>query len=114
MLEGLRIESQWGRDFLHPLRHSLGPLSLLYSGCRLSFPGVKRPGRAVNDPSPSSTEVEERVKLYLCFPLGPHGLLYGALYFHLALAISLSAYRQNVILTLEWSSCTAVSGGYRW
>jgi len=29
------------------------------------FPGVKRPGRDIDHPSPSSAEVEERVRLYL-------------------------------------------------
>jgi len=32
-----------------------------------SFPGVKRPGRSVDHPPPSSTEVKERVELYLFF-----------------------------------------------
>jgi len=36
---------------------------------RLSFPGVKRPGRGVYHPPPSSAEVKERVELYLYSPL---------------------------------------------
>jgi len=36
-----------------------------------SFPGVKRPGRAVDHPLPSSAEVKERVELYLYSPSGP-------------------------------------------
>jgi hypothetical protein len=32
--------------------------------------GVKRPGRGVNHPLPSTTEVKERVELCLCFPFG--------------------------------------------
>jgi hypothetical protein len=40
-------------------------LSLLYNGYRVSFPGVKRPGRDVKHPPPSSAEVKERVELYL-------------------------------------------------
>jgi hypothetical protein len=39
--------------------------SLLYNEYRVSFLGVKRPGRVVNHPRPSSTEVKERVGLYL-------------------------------------------------
>jgi hypothetical protein len=35
-----------------------------------SFPGVKRPGRGVDHPPPSSTEVKERVELYLYSPSG--------------------------------------------
>jgi hypothetical protein len=36
-----------------------------------SFLGVKRPGRGVDHPSPSSAEVKERVELYLFSPFGP-------------------------------------------
>jgi hypothetical protein len=47
-----------------------GPPSLLHNGYRVSFPGVKRPGRGVNHPPPSSAEVKERVELYLYSPSG--------------------------------------------
>ena len=46
------------------------PTSLLYSWYRISFPGVKRPGRSVNRPPSSGAEVEERVDLCLCYPSG--------------------------------------------
>jgi hypothetical protein len=36
-----------------------------------SFFGVKKPGRGVNHPRPSSVEVKERVELYLYFPSEP-------------------------------------------
>jgi hypothetical protein len=36
-----------------------------------SFPGVKRPGRGLDHPPPSSAEVKERVQLYLYSPSGP-------------------------------------------
>ena len=40
-----------------------------------SFPGVKRPGRGVDHPPPSSAEVNERVELYIyTAPLGLSGL----------------------------------------
>jgi hypothetical protein len=42
-----------------------GPLSLPYNGT-VSFPGVKRSGSAVDHPPPSSSEVKERVDLYIC------------------------------------------------
>ena len=45
--------------------------SLLYNEYRVSLPGVKRPGRGVDHPPPSSTEVKERVELYLYSPSGP-------------------------------------------
>jgi len=36
-----------------------------------SFPGVKRPGRGVDQPLPSSAEVKERVELHLYSTSGP-------------------------------------------
>jgi hypothetical protein len=36
-----------------------------------SYLGVKRPGRGVDHPPPSSAEVKERVELYLYSPSGP-------------------------------------------
>ena len=38
-----------------------GPASLLYNGYRISFPGIKRPGRGVDNPPSSSAKVKERV-----------------------------------------------------
>ena len=46
-----------------------GPPSLLYSGYRVCFPEVKRPGLGVNHQPPFSVEVKERVELYLYSPL---------------------------------------------
>ena len=45
-----------------------------------SFPGVKRPGRGDDHPSPSSSEVKKRVQLYLYTLLGIRGLLWDKLY----------------------------------
>ena len=47
-----------------------GPASPLYIGYRVSFPGIKRPGRDADHPSLSSTEVIESVELYLHSPSG--------------------------------------------
>ena len=46
------------------------PPSILYNGYRVSFPRVKRPKRGVDHPPPCSTEVKERVQLYLHSPSG--------------------------------------------
>ena len=46
------------------------PRSLLYNGYRV-FPRVKWLGRGIDHPLPSSTEVKERVELYICSPSGP-------------------------------------------
>ena len=58
----LRIESLWGRDFREPSRAALGAAQPLCSWYWLPFPGVKRPGRGVEHPPPSSAEVKERVE----------------------------------------------------
>jgi hypothetical protein len=47
-----------------------GPPSLLHNGYRVSFPGVKRPGRGVQHRPPSSAEVNERVEQCLYSPSG--------------------------------------------
>ena len=51
-----------------------GPPSLLYNGHRVSFPGVKRPGRGLNHSPPSSAEVKERIDYTSTPPLRFHGL----------------------------------------
>jgi len=61
------IESRWGRDFLHPSRLALGPTQLPIQLVPGLFRGVKRPGRGVDHPPPSSAEVKEGVELYLYF-----------------------------------------------
>jgi hypothetical protein len=63
-----KVETNTGRN----IKHSL--LQLSYNAYRVSFPGVKRPGRGPNYPLPSSAEVKERVELYLYPPLGLYGL----------------------------------------
>ena len=45
-----------------------------------SFPGIKRPRRAVNNPSSPSGEVKERAELYLYSPSVPNGTLYNKLF----------------------------------
>ena len=60
-----------GQIFRFRLDWPWGPPSLLCNGHQISFPGVKRPGRGVSHPHPSSAEVKERVELYLYSPSGP-------------------------------------------
>jgi hypothetical protein len=47
----------------HPTSYTMGTVSL--------SPGVKRPGRGVNHPTPSSAEVKGRIELYLYSASGP-------------------------------------------
>jgi hypothetical protein len=63
-----------------------GPPSLLYNWYRVSFLGVKRPGRGVDHPPQSSVEVKERVELYLYYPSGSSRPVLGwTLHFTLSL-----------------------------
>jgi hypothetical protein len=66
-LDGPGIVSRWRQDLPHS---SCGAPKLLSIGYRVSFPGVKRPGRDVNHPPPSSADVKETVELYL-YSSGP-------------------------------------------
>jgi hypothetical protein len=66
-----RIDSRWWRDFPYMSTPAQGPLSLLYKGYRVSFAGVKRPGRGVDHPPPSGAEVKERLEIYLSSPSEP-------------------------------------------
>lgn len=70
-LDGSAIESQGGLDFPHRPNRRWGPPSLQYSGYRVPFLGLKRSGRGVNLPPPSSAKVKGRLELYLYFPSEP-------------------------------------------
>jgi len=59
------IEPRWGMTFLAPLQTSSGAHLASYTVDTSSFLGVSRPGRGINHPAPPSTEVKERVQLYL-------------------------------------------------
>jgi hypothetical protein len=45
------------------------PPSSLYNGYRVSFLGVKLPGRGVDHPTPSNIEVKERAELGPLWPV---------------------------------------------
>ena len=68
-LDGPGIESRCWRVFRTRPDRTWGPLSLLHNGYRV-FPGVERPGRGVDHPPTSSSEVKERVQPYFYFPYG--------------------------------------------
>ena len=70
-LGGPGIETQWGRYIrTHPDRPWDPPI-LLYNGYRI-FPEVKAAGAWRWSPTVSSTEVKERVGLYLYSPYGAY------------------------------------------
>jgi hypothetical protein len=92
-LDGPGIESWWGRDFQHPGR-------VYPASCTMdtgSFPGVKRPGRKVDHPPPSSAEFKERVELYLYSPSGPSWPVLGRT-LPLPLPVVLSYYSEHITL----------------
>ena len=67
------VEAGYGLD--GPGIESTGAHSAFYAVGNGSFPEVKRPGRGVNHPPPSSDEVKERVELYNYPLLSVRGLL---------------------------------------
>jgi len=60
-----------GARFSAPVQTNSEAYPVSYTMGTVSFPGVKRPGRGVEHPPPSSAEVKEREELYLYFPSGP-------------------------------------------
>jgi len=93
-VDGPRIESWWGVRFSAPIQTGPGAHPASCTMGTRSFPGVKRPGRGVDHPPPSSAEVKERVELYLYSPsrpswpvLGRPLLYFTLLYFTLLLPL---------------------------
>jgi hypothetical protein len=58
------------------------PLGILYKGYRF-FPEGMRPGRGVDNPHHSTTDVKEKVELYIYSYNGLSGLFYDELYIHI-------------------------------
>ena len=54
------IESRWGRDFPHRPDRPWVPPSIPYNGYRVSFPGLKLPGRGVDHPHSTARVKESR------------------------------------------------------
>ena len=70
-LDGPGIESRWEARFSALVENGHGAHTATYTMGTGSFPGVKRLGRGVDHPPPSSAEVKERVELYFYSPSGP-------------------------------------------
>jgi len=60
-----------GKRFSAPIQPDSGAHPAPYRTVAGSFPGVKRPGRGVNHPPPSSAGIKERAELYLYSPSVP-------------------------------------------
>ena len=59
-LDGPGIESRWGRHFPASVQTVPGAHPAFYIMSTGSFPGIKRSGRGVGRPPPSSVVVKER------------------------------------------------------
>ena len=75
-LDGPGIESRWEATFSTTVQTGTEAHTASYTMGTGSFPGIMWLGRGVNHPPPSSTEVMERVELYIYPPplLGFRGL----------------------------------------
>jgi hypothetical protein len=62
-------------NFSAPVQTGPGAYQASYIISTRSFPGIKKPGRRVDHPTPSRAEVNERVYLYLNSPYGPSNLV---------------------------------------
>jgi len=102
VLDDPGIEFRWGRFFV-PLHTSPGtPTSLLYNGYRISFPGLKRPGRGVVRSFLSSAEVKETVEAYHHSSSGPQWPVIGRVLPILPLCILLCyTYTLYIILRIH-------------
>ena len=67
-LAGQGPEIPVGARFSSPIQTDPADYTASYAMGTCSFPGVKRPGRGADHPPPSSSEVKERVKLYIYSP----------------------------------------------
>ena len=70
-LDGSGTESRWGASFSAPVQTGFEAHPASYTMGTGSFQRVKRPGRGVYHPPPSSAEVKERKELYLYSIYGP-------------------------------------------
>jgi len=70
-LGGPVIESRGEARFFALVQPGLGAQPASCTTGTGYFPGIKRPGRGVDHPPPSSAEVKERVELYLYTLSGP-------------------------------------------
>jgi hypothetical protein len=100
-LDGPGIESQWRARFSAPVRTGPGAHPASCTMGTGSFPGVRRPGREVYHPPPSSAEVKERVELCL-FSLS--GSLFPVLGWYLPLS--------SPTLTFHW--CWGLHSNSSW
>ena len=71
VLDGRGMKSWWGARYSAPLQTSPGAHPAFCTIGTGSFPGLKLPGRGVDNLPPYSTEIKERVQLYIYSISGP-------------------------------------------
>ena len=94
-LDGPGIEARWGARFSVHVQTGPGAHPASYTMGTESFLGVKRPGRGVDHPPPSSADVKESVQLYPYSPSGPSWSVLGW-------ALSLHLYAYFLYCTVSW------------
>ena len=77
----------------------MGPQTLLLSGYRAPFQGVKWQRREVNHSPPSSVEVKERVEQCVWFPICLHGVERDTF---LNLTYRVMCNRQRISCNMQW------------
>jgi hypothetical protein len=90
------IQSRWGARYSLPVQTGRGAHPASYTVGTGSFPGVKRPGRGVDHPPQSSTEVRESRAITSAPPIGLRGLLQGELYLYSIIIIII------IIIKCNW------------
>jgi len=80
-----------------------GPRSFLYKGYRVSFSGVKRPGRGVHHPPHLVPRLKKEYSYASTHPLLLHDLLQGELYFFLSYCLREQgiSWKNNIKMHLE-------------
>jgi len=115
-LDGSRIESRGSAIFSFPSRQALGPTNPPVQWVPALVPWVKRPVHGTDHAPSSSTEVKERVELYLYSPLALPCLLLGEIYpfvFFLWRCISQDDNFPHIKYRTS-SSCSACKGTNNW
>jgi hypothetical protein len=98
-LDGLGIENRQGTRFSTPIQTGPGSHPASYKMSTGSFPGVKKqPWHGIDHPPPSSSEVKEKVELYIYTPFGPSWSFLGR-----------TLTKHLIHVTENWGSCHLLS-----
>ena len=82
-----------------------GPPSLLYDRYRVSFPGVKRPGRGVDYPPHLTPRLKKEYRYTSTPPPGLHGLFEGELYILPFITATVIVKMANLMVIIVITEC---------